>query len=61
MADQASQLEFVHSSGFTTDVAEQFASELLEFAGPAFRDGHVFFTSGGSKSVESGFKYHITE
>ena len=56
MADQASQLEFAHSSSFTTDVAEQFAGELLEFAGPAFRDGEVFFTSGGSESVESALK-----
>jgi adenosylmethionine-8-amino-7-oxononanoate aminotransferase len=56
MADQASQLEFAHSSSFTTDVAEQFAQELLAFAGPAFHDGAVFFTSGGSESVESALK-----
>ena len=35
IADQASKLEFAHSSNFTTDVAEQFAQELLDFAGPA--------------------------
>jgi adenosylmethionine-8-amino-7-oxononanoate aminotransferase len=56
MAEQASQLEFAHSSSFTTEVAEQFAQELLDFAGPAFRDGAVFFTSGGSESVESALK-----
>ena len=56
MAEQASQLEFAHSSNFTTEVAEQFAQELLDFAGPAFRDGAVFFTSGGSESVESALK-----
>jgi adenosylmethionine-8-amino-7-oxononanoate aminotransferase len=56
MAEQASQLEFAHSSNFTTDVAEQFARELLDFGGPAFRDGAVFFTSGGSESVESALK-----
>jgi len=56
MAEQASRLEFVHSSNFTTEVAEQFAQELLEFAGPAFRDGAVFFTSGGSESVETALK-----
>ncbi|HME08810.1 MAG TPA: aspartate aminotransferase family protein, partial [Bryobacteraceae bacterium] len=56
MTEQAAQLEFAHSSRFTTDVAEQFARELLEFAGPAFRDGAVFFTSGGSESVESALK-----
>ena len=56
MTEQASQLEFAHSSNFTTEVAEQFAQELLDFAGPAFRDGAVFFTSGGSESVESALK-----
>ena len=56
MADQASQLEFAHSSNFTTKVAEQFAQELLNFAGPEFRDGAVFFTSGGSESVETALK-----
>ncbi len=56
MAEQASQLEFAHSSNFTTEVAELFAGELLEFAGPAFEGGAVFFTSGGSESVESALK-----
>ena len=56
MAEQASQLEFAHSSNFTTEVAEEFAQELLDFAGPAFRGGAVFFTSGGSESVESALK-----
>ena len=56
MAEQAAQLEFAHSSNFTTGVADRFAQELLDFAGPAFRDGAVFFTSGGSESVESALK-----
>jgi adenosylmethionine-8-amino-7-oxononanoate aminotransferase len=56
MTHQASQLEFAHSSSFTTDVAKEFAHELLDFAGPAFGDGAVFFTSGGSESVESALK-----
>jgi adenosylmethionine-8-amino-7-oxononanoate aminotransferase len=55
-AEQASKLEFAHSSNFTTDVVEQFAQEVLDFAGPAFQDGAVFFTSGGSESVESALK-----
>ncbi len=56
MAEQAAQLEFVHSSNFTTEVAERFAQEILDFAGPAYHDGSVFFTSGGSEAVESALK-----
>jgi len=48
VAAQASQLEFVHSSQFTTAIAEDYAAELLEFAGKHFRGGSVYFTSGGS-------------
>ena len=56
MAQQAAQLEFVHSSQFTTPVAEEYAQELLDFAGEAFRGGAVFFTSGGSESIETALK-----
>ena len=33
MAAQTSQLEFVHSSQFTTPIAEEYAAEFLKFAG----------------------------
>ena len=56
MAAQGRDLEFVHSSQFVTPVAEEFARELLEFAGDGFRGGAVFFTSGGSEAVESALK-----
>ena len=56
MAEQAARLEFAHSSNFTIEVAEEFARELLDFAGPAFEGGAVFFTSGGSEAVESALK-----
>ncbi|HTS04010.1 MAG TPA: aspartate aminotransferase family protein [Candidatus Eisenbacteria bacterium] len=56
MAEQASKLEFVHTSQFTTDVAEEYARELLAFAGDHFRDGAVYFTSGGSESIETALK-----
>ena len=56
MTEQASQLEFAHTSQFTTPVAEEYARELLEFAGENFRGGAVYFTCGGSESVETALK-----
>ena len=56
MAAQATQLEFVHSSQFTTPVAEEYAAELLDFAGKNFEGGCVYFTCGGSESVETALK-----
>ena len=56
MMTQAQQLEFVHSSQFTTPAAEKYAQELIEFAGRHFRGGAVFFTCGGSEAVESALK-----
>lgn len=56
MAKQAAELEFVHSSQFTTPVAEEYAWELLDFAGNVFRGGAVYFTSGGSESTETALK-----
>ena len=56
MAEQAAQLEFVHTSQFTTPIAEEYAEELLAFAGENFRDGSVYFTCGGSESIETALK-----
>lgn len=56
IAEQAKKLEFVHTSQFTTAVAERYAEELLDFAGDHFRGGAVFFTCGGSESVETALK-----
>jgi adenosylmethionine-8-amino-7-oxononanoate aminotransferase len=56
MAEQAAQLEFIHTSQFTTLVAEEYAQELLDFAGEHFRGGAVYFTSGGSESIETALK-----
>lgn len=56
MTSQAGSLEFVHSSQFTSDIAEQYARELIDFAGEPFRGGAVFFTSGGSEAIETALK-----
>jgi adenosylmethionine-8-amino-7-oxononanoate aminotransferase len=56
MAEQAAKLEFVHTSQFTTPVAEEYAQELLAFAGEHFAGGAVYFTSGGSESIETALK-----
>ncbi len=56
MAEQAAKLEFVHTSQFTTPVAEEYAAELLAFAGEHFRGGAVYFTCGGSESIETALK-----
>src|SRR5262249_28809696 len=41
---------------FTTPAAEEYAEELLAFAGPNFHGGSVYFTSGGSESIETALK-----
>jgi adenosylmethionine-8-amino-7-oxononanoate aminotransferase len=56
MAEQAGKLEFVHTSQFTTPIAEEYAGELLPFAGKHFEGGAVYFTCGGSESVETALK-----
>jgi adenosylmethionine-8-amino-7-oxononanoate aminotransferase len=56
MTAQAKQVEFVHSSQFTTPVAEEYAAELIDFAGKNFEGGCVYFTCGGSESVETALK-----
>jgi adenosylmethionine-8-amino-7-oxononanoate aminotransferase len=56
MAEQARHLEFVHTSQFTTPVAEEFAQELLDFSGEHFRGGAVYFTCGGSEAIETALK-----
>ncbi len=56
MTEQAEQLEFVHGSQFTTPIAEEYANELLTFAGENFRGGAVYFTSGGSEAIEAALK-----
>ena len=56
MTDQARSLEFVHGSQFTTPIAEQYATELLEFAGQNFRGGAAYFTCGGTEAIDTALK-----
>ena len=56
MAAQAAALDFVHSSQFSHSTAEEFARELLDFAGPNFERGAVYLCSGGSEAVETAIK-----
>ncbi len=56
MAAQLGQLEFAHTSQFATGVAEEFARELLEFAGPPFSGGAVYLAGSGSEAVETALK-----
>lgn len=56
MTAQARSIEFVDGSQFTTPVAEQYAQELLSFAGENFRGGAVCFCSGGAESLDAAEK-----
>jgi adenosylmethionine-8-amino-7-oxononanoate aminotransferase len=54
MRDQAAELEYVHTSFFTTDAAEQLA-ELIADLCPGDL-GRVWFTGSGSEAVEAALK-----
>jgi len=56
MSAQASQLAFAHTSQFHNSPAEKLAARLLALAPPNFRNGRVYFTSGGSESTETAIK-----
>ena len=63
MAEQASQIAFAHTTQFHTEPAEKLAARLLALAPPNFREGRVYFTSGGSEATETAIKlarqYHL--
>jgi adenosylmethionine-8-amino-7-oxononanoate aminotransferase len=54
MHAQIDQLAYAHTSFFTTEVAEELASVLID-AAPAGMS-HVYFVSGGSEAVEAALK-----
>ncbi len=54
MHRQIDQLAYVHTSFFTTEVAEQLAEQLVR-TGPA-GTSHAYLVSGGSEAVEAALK-----
>ena len=54
MHRQIGQLAYLHTSFFTTEVAEQLAAQLVRTA-PA-GTSHAYFVSGGSEAVEAALK-----
>ena len=61
MAEQARQVEYVHSSQFVSRPAIELADRILALAPRTFHEspdgpGRVFFTSGGSEATETALK-----
>ncbi len=54
MRAQLNQLEYAHTSFFTTQAAEDLADDLVAHAPKGL--GHVFYVSGGSEAVEAALK-----
>ncbi len=61
MRRQMSQLEYAHTSFFSTEVAETLADTLAQCSPPALST--AYFVSGGSEAVEAALKlarqYHV--
>jgi adenosylmethionine-8-amino-7-oxononanoate aminotransferase len=57
MAEQATQLAYVHSSQFHNAPAEKLGRRILGIAPQGMREeGRVYFTSGGSEATETALK-----
>ena len=54
MHDQIDRLAYVHTSFFTTEVAEALAEQLVRTAPPGM--SHAYLVSGGSEAVEAALK-----
>ena len=61
IAEQAARVEYIHTSFFTTDVAEQLARTIVDQC-PGALD-RVWYTSSGSEAIEAALKlarqYHL--
>jgi taurine--2-oxoglutarate transaminase len=53
--DQADKIPFI-GPAYAIDVRSEAAKQLVEFAGPAFKGGKVFFTNAGTESNENAIK-----
>ena len=57
MADQASRLDYIHTSQFQSAIAERLARRILALAPRGMqKGGSVYFTSGGSEATETALK-----
>jgi adenosylmethionine-8-amino-7-oxononanoate aminotransferase len=54
MHAQLDKLAYAHTSFFTTEAAEDLASDLVAHAPSGI--GHVYFVSGGSEAIEAALK-----
>src|SRR6266568_3862495 len=54
MRAQLDQLEYAHTSFFTSQAAEELADDLVAYAPKGL--GHAFFVSGGSEAIEAALK-----
>ncbi|MDR0357429.1 MAG: aminotransferase class III-fold pyridoxal phosphate-dependent enzyme [Clostridiales Family XIII bacterium] len=52
---QADKIPFI-GPGYAIDVRSEAAKKLIEFAGPAFEGGKIFFTNAGAESNENALK-----
>lgn len=63
LCDQLHDLEFAHSSYFTSEPAEALARRLIAVAPPGFGEGRVAFVGSGSEANEVALKlarqYHV--
>jgi len=53
---QAEKLAFI-GPAYAVDVRSEAAKRLVEFAGPAFEGGKVFFTNAGAEANENAIKF----
>ena len=53
---QAEKMPFI-GPGYAIDVRSEAAKRMVEFAGPAFEGGKVFFTNAGAEANENAIKF----